>query len=274
MTTNLGTRDISRGRTLGFANADDTKTSHERMKARSTTIEQHFRPEFLNDRRHHRLPPAHAGGDRRDCRPDAGASDERLRDKDMGIELTKSAKELLAARGYDPVLGARPLRRTIQRKSRTHSAKILFGDLGPGQIVVVDVEVPVRTRPSRSPARPSPRCRIRHLWRPPALSAGRRRPLGSGRAGQPRAGWTVPVGGRVYGPTGSTNRRPPGRRARGRVGPVRATARPGSLLTESRTPCSAAMILPRACRSVPWYVCRLVVRCPRPGRPRASHRHC
>src|SRR5439155_432756 len=38
--------------------------------------------------------------------------DSRLRDKDMGIELTQSTKELLARRGYDPVLGARPLRRT------------------------------------------------------------------------------------------------------------------------------------------------------------------
>src|SRR3712207_9351829 len=42
--------------------------------------------------------------------------DERLRDKDMGVELTPAAKALLARKGYDPVLGARPLRRTIQRE--------------------------------------------------------------------------------------------------------------------------------------------------------------
>ena len=67
--------------------------------------------------------------------------DERLHDKDMGLELTPAAKELLAKQGYDPVLGARPLRRTIQREIEdVLSEKILFGELRPGQIVVVDVE--------------------------------------------------------------------------------------------------------------------------------------
>jgi ATP-dependent Clp protease ATP-binding subunit ClpC len=65
--------------------------------------------------------------------------DERLRDKDMGLELTSGAKELLAKKGYDPVLGARPLRRTIQREIEdVLSEKILFGEVRPGQIVLVD----------------------------------------------------------------------------------------------------------------------------------------
>jgi ATP-dependent Clp protease ATP-binding subunit ClpC len=67
--------------------------------------------------------------------------EERLRERDMGIELTLAAKELLAERGYDPAMGARPLRRTIQREVEDAlSEKILFGELRPGQIVVVDVE--------------------------------------------------------------------------------------------------------------------------------------
>jgi ATP-dependent Clp protease ATP-binding subunit ClpC len=67
--------------------------------------------------------------------------DERLRDKDMGIELTVAAKELLAKRGFDPVLGARPLRRAVQRDIEDPlSEKILFGELHPGEIVLVDVE--------------------------------------------------------------------------------------------------------------------------------------
>ena len=67
--------------------------------------------------------------------------DERLRDKDMGVELTTAAKALLAKKGYDPVLGARPLRRTIQREIEDPmSEKILFGELRAGQLVVVDVE--------------------------------------------------------------------------------------------------------------------------------------
>jgi len=67
--------------------------------------------------------------------------DERLKDRDMGLELRPAAKALLAQRGYDPVLGARPLRRTIQRSIEDMlSEKILFGELRPGQIVIVDVE--------------------------------------------------------------------------------------------------------------------------------------
>lgn len=67
--------------------------------------------------------------------------DERLKDKDMGLELSVEAKKLLAKRGYDPILGARPLRRTIQREIEDHlSEKILFGELRAGHIVVVDVE--------------------------------------------------------------------------------------------------------------------------------------
>ena len=59
----------------------------------------------------------------------------------MGIELTQKAKDLLAKRGFDPVLGARPLRRTIQREIEDQlSEKILFGEIGAGEIITVDVE--------------------------------------------------------------------------------------------------------------------------------------
>jgi ATP-dependent Clp protease ATP-binding subunit ClpC len=59
----------------------------------------------------------------------------------MGIELTPAAKDILADRGYDPLLGARPLRRVIQREIEDGlSERILFGELKPGEIIVVDVE--------------------------------------------------------------------------------------------------------------------------------------
>src|SRR4051794_39333195 len=65
----------------------------------------------------------------------------QLRTKDMAMELSDKAKALLAKRGFDPVLGARPLRRTIQREIEDQlSEKILFDEVGPGQIVTVDVE--------------------------------------------------------------------------------------------------------------------------------------
>jgi ATP-dependent Clp protease ATP-binding subunit ClpC len=64
-----------------------------------------------------------------------------MKNRDMAIELTADAKRMLAKRGYDPVLGARPLRRTIQREIEDMlSEKILYGELTAGQIVVVDVE--------------------------------------------------------------------------------------------------------------------------------------
>ena len=65
----------------------------------------------------------------------------QLKNKDMGLELTETAKKYLANKGFDPVLGARPLRRTIQRELEdTLSEQILFNELRPGQIVVVDCE--------------------------------------------------------------------------------------------------------------------------------------
>jgi ATP-dependent Clp protease ATP-binding subunit ClpC len=143
MTTNLGTRDIAKGVNLGFSNEADTKTTYERMKAKvNDELKAHFRPEFLN--RIDDIIVFHQL-----TREEiveivdlmVARLDERLHDKDMGIELTQPAKELLAKRGYDPVLGARPLRRTIQREIEDQlSEKILFGDLRPGQMVVVDVE--------------------------------------------------------------------------------------------------------------------------------------
>ncbi len=66
---------------------------------------------------------------------------KQLSERDMDIELTQKAKDLLAQRGFDPVLGARPLRRTIQREIEDQlSEKILFGEIGAGDLIKVDVE--------------------------------------------------------------------------------------------------------------------------------------
>ena len=143
MTTNLGTRDISKGQPMGFARIDDTKTNYDRMKAKvNEELKQHFRPEFLNRVDDtivfHQLTEKEifAIVDLMVAR-----LDERLKDRDMGIEVRPNAKKILAERGYDPVLGARPLRRTIQREIEDAlSEKILYGELKSGQIVIVDAE--------------------------------------------------------------------------------------------------------------------------------------
>ena len=143
MTTNLGTRDISKGQGLGFANSDDDLTNYERMKAKvSDELKSHFRPEFLN-----RIDDVIVFHQLTKEQIISIVDlmiinlDERLKVKDMGIELTQGAKDLLAARGYDPLLGARPLRRVIQREIEDSlSERILFGELKAGEIIVVGVD--------------------------------------------------------------------------------------------------------------------------------------
>ena len=142
MTTNLGTRDISKAVNLGFSQSADSVSSYEKMKAKvSDELKQHFRPEFLNRVDEivvfHQLSQADI---EHIVDLMVGEIENRLRDRDMGIELTHAAKALIAKRGYDPVLGARPLRRAIQRDIEDILAeKILFADIHPGEIVVVDV---------------------------------------------------------------------------------------------------------------------------------------
>ncbi len=142
MTTNLGSRDVSKGVLLGFAPENDDESAYERMKAKvQQELKQHFRPEFLNRIDDtivfHQLTQEEIV---KIVDLMVAALDLRLQDMNMGIELTLGAKALLAERGYDPVMGARPLRRTIQRDLEDPmSEKMLFGEMPQGSIVVVDV---------------------------------------------------------------------------------------------------------------------------------------
>ena len=143
MTTNLGTRDISKSVATGFQSGTDTQTGYNRMRARVTEeLKQHFRPEFLNRVDDVIVFPQLTQDEIIEIvNLMIGRLEKRLKDKDMGIELTPAAKILLATRGYDPAMGARPLRRTIQREIEDQlSEKILFGEIHAGDIVVVDVD--------------------------------------------------------------------------------------------------------------------------------------
>ncbi|WP_307457824.1 ATP-dependent Clp protease ATP-binding subunit [Pseudarthrobacter oxydans] len=143
MTTNLGTRDISKSVATGFQSGTDTQTGYNRMRARVTEeLKQHFRPEFLNRVDDVVVFPQLTQDEIIEIVDMfVGRLEKRLKDKDMGIELTPAAKILLATRGYDPAMGARPLRRTIQREIEDQlSEKILFGEIHAGDIVVVDVD--------------------------------------------------------------------------------------------------------------------------------------
>ena len=142
MTTNLGTRDINKGVLTGFQTADNSTHDYSRMKSKvAEELKQHFRPEFLN-----RVddtivfPPLTKPEIARIVDLMITKLAKRMEAQDMRLQLTDEARELLADVGFDPVLGARPLRRAIQREIEDAlSERILFGELQPGQVVTVGV---------------------------------------------------------------------------------------------------------------------------------------
>jgi ATP-dependent Clp protease ATP-binding subunit ClpC len=149
MTSNLGTQNLRKS-SYGFAPTDSEMT-YERMKDKVTQELKHtFRPEFLN-----RIDDVIVF--RELTRENVKAIvdllikrvQEQLRSQDVELELTDAAKDFLAEEGYDPTLGARPLRRAIQRLVEDQlSEKILWKEFAAGQMIVVDTE-PDPDDPSR-----------------------------------------------------------------------------------------------------------------------------
>ncbi|SLM98613.1 ATP-dependent Clp protease ATP-binding subunit [Brevibacterium yomogidense] len=143
MTTNLGTKDIAKTQQMGFQVEGDPSIDYTRMKQRvNEELKQHFRPEFLNRVDDTIVFPQLSQAEILTI-VDLFVErlDTRLAAQGMSVDLTDAAKELLSERGYDPVLGARPLRRTIQQEIEDQlSERILFDELRSGQRVYVDVE--------------------------------------------------------------------------------------------------------------------------------------
>ena len=143
MTTNLGTRDINKCVLTGFQSTENITHDYSRMKAKvNEELKQHFRPEFLN-----RVdevvvfPPLDKEQIKQIVDLMIANLAKRMEAQDMKLQITDEARELLADRGFDPVLGARPLRRAIQRDIEDAlSERILFGDILPGQVVTVGVK--------------------------------------------------------------------------------------------------------------------------------------
>ncbi len=140
MTSNLGTQDLRKA-TLGFSKNDEAVT-YERMKEKvNDALKIHFRPEFLNRIDEtivfHELsmPEVTEIVDLMIAR-----TVEQLEGQGIGLELTVDAKHFLAETGYDPSMGARPLRRAIQRQIEdVLSEKLLYKEFRAGQIIVIDV---------------------------------------------------------------------------------------------------------------------------------------
>jgi ATP-dependent Clp protease ATP-binding subunit ClpC len=141
MTSNLGTADLRKAN-LGFAKADEA-VSYERMKAKvNDALKAHFRPEFLNRIDDtivfHELSLAEVT---RIVDLMVVRLSTQLSGQGMGLELTEAVKHHLAEQGYDPSMGARPLRRALQRLVEDPlSERLLHKEFAAGDIVVVDVE--------------------------------------------------------------------------------------------------------------------------------------
>ncbi|HEX3334178.1 MAG TPA: AAA family ATPase, partial [Acidimicrobiales bacterium] len=141
MTSNLGTADLRKSN-MGFAKTSEAVT-YERMKAKvDEALKAHFRPEFLNRIDEvivfHELSRAEVAEivDLLMAR-----TVKQLSDQGIGLELTPAARTFLAERGYDPQLGARPLRRAIQQLVEDPlSERILWKEFRVGETIVIDVE--------------------------------------------------------------------------------------------------------------------------------------
>ena len=137
MTTNLGTRSTA---SLGFA-PDDDDSAYERLCQTVTSdLKAHFRPEFLNRIDDtivfHALSPADIG-----CIVDLTLEDmgDRLVAAGVTLLVSADAKAALASEGYDADLGARPLRRVVQRRVEDPASEMLLtGQLTPGATLDVD----------------------------------------------------------------------------------------------------------------------------------------
>jgi ATP-dependent Clp protease ATP-binding subunit ClpC len=142
MTTNLGSSAIAGG-PVGFQVEGNSGTTYERMKGKvNEELKRNFKPEFLNRVDDIIVFPQL---DKDELRQIVGLFTkrlgERLLDRDMTIELSDAAKDKLIEIGFDPALGARPLRRAMQREVEDRlSEKILHGELDAGDHVKVDAQ--------------------------------------------------------------------------------------------------------------------------------------
>ncbi len=141
MTSNLGTADLRKA-SVGFGKASEDVT-YEKMKLKvNDALKSHFKPEFLNRIDDvivfHELSMSEVV---RIVDLFIKRVQIQLEAQGIGLELTQAARELLAKKGYDPQLGARPLRRTIQRMLEDQlSEKLLSKDFRVGETVVADAD--------------------------------------------------------------------------------------------------------------------------------------
>ncbi len=167
MTSNIGAQDISKNISFGFAASDDQGASYDEMRSRIMgELKKVFRPEFLNRIDEvivfHKLT-------KEEIKEIIDLMVSRVRtqvaEHELQLELDDGAKELLVDKGWDPAMGARPLRRAIQRYIEDPLADEVLraGEMAPGSTVLVerdpkgeDEEHPLKLRivkPRKKPAK-------------------------------------------------------------------------------------------------------------------------
>jgi ATP-dependent Clp protease ATP-binding subunit ClpC len=142
MTSNLGARDISKGTSLGFTAQKESGLDYNQMKDRVLSeLKKAFRPELLN-----RIDDVIVFHELSHAEIKAIVDllmmrvKEQLEDQDIEVILSNDAKELLVTEGYDPVYGARPLRRAIQKLIEDPlSERILSKEFQPGSTILISV---------------------------------------------------------------------------------------------------------------------------------------
>jgi ATP-dependent Clp protease ATP-binding subunit ClpA len=142
MTSNVGSDIIAKEAPLGFL-AEEKIAQKESLKEKvMAALKENFRPEFLN-----RIDEIiifnylSKSEIRKIVDLELERVSQRLKDKKITIEVTKSAKELLAEKGFDPNLGARPLKRVIQRLLLDPlSLEIVSGKIKEGEKIIADLE--------------------------------------------------------------------------------------------------------------------------------------
>jgi ATP-dependent Clp protease ATP-binding subunit ClpC len=145
MTSNTGVELIKREASIGFATQKDeanTKQAYEMMKDKVMgEVKKTFRPEFIN--RIDEIIVFHELTEEQlKSIVDLLVKDlqKRLADRKLGVELTEEAKSWLAKEGYDPLYGARPLRRAIERYVENPlSTRLLQGEFNAGDTIIVDL---------------------------------------------------------------------------------------------------------------------------------------
>ena len=143
MTSNVGSDIIARESALGFVGGDEEKSAREALREKvMAALKENFRPEFLN-RIDEIIIFNYLGKPeiKKIVELELQKVANRLQEKSIEIKVTEPAKEFLAERGFDQNLGARPLKRVIQKQVLDPlSLKIVAGEIKGGERVIVDFE--------------------------------------------------------------------------------------------------------------------------------------